>query len=119
MRKLFKVGEIIRCVVTGYKDFGIFVTVNNNFNGLIHISEISDGFVKNVEDYADIGDRIYAKIIAIDVINMQLKLSIKDIDYKSSETHVKGDKNGFTPLKNHLNIWINDKLKEINKFNEK
>ena len=109
--------DIIKVTVTGVQKYGAFVnTKDNNYDGLIHISEISYGFVKNVNDYLKVGDNIYAEVIDIDEENKHLKLSIKDIDYKSDGSRLKRmieTKNGFTPLKENLDIWINQKIKEI------
>ena len=116
MEKL-KVKDIIKVTVTGVQKYGAFVnTEDNNYDGLIHISEISYGFVKNVNDYLKIGDKIYAEIVEIDEKDNHLKLSIKDIDYKKDGSRLKRmaeTKNGFTPLKDNLDIWINQKIKEI------
>lgn len=113
-----KINDIVKCIVTGFKDYGIFVKINEEYNGLIHISEISTSFVKNVEDYAEIGDEIYAKIIANDEENKQLKLSIKNLNYKvDGKEMTEVSKNGFKPLKENLHIWINEKINEINNKN--
>ena len=83
---------------------------------IVHISEISYGYVKNVNDYLKIGDSIYAEVVEVSDKDNQLKLSIKDIDYKKDGTKLKRmaeTKNGFTPLKDNLEIWINKKIKEI------
>jgi len=79
---MYKENDIVKCTITGFKDYGIFVSVDENYNGLIHISEISESFVKNVTDYGEIGDIIYAKVIEIDEKIKHLKLSIKNINYK-------------------------------------
>ena len=113
---MYKVGDIVQCFVTGFKEYGIFVKIDNNYNGLIHISEISSDFVNNVKEYAEIGEKIYAKVIEADNNAKLLKLSIKTIDYKEDGKERKEkDADGFLPLKKHLNIWINEKLKEITK----
>ena len=106
--------DIIKVTVTGVQKYGAFVS-NDDYDGLIHISEISYGFVKNVNDYLKVGDKIYAEVKEKDDDN-HLKLSIKDIDYKKDGTRLKRmaeTKNGFTPLKDNLDIWINEKIKEI------
>jgi general stress protein 13 len=108
--------DIIKCKVTGLQKYGAFVTVDKEYNGLIHISEISYGYVKNIEDYLNIGDSLYAEVINVDKDNNNLKLSIKDIDYKKDGSKLKRmseTKNGFKPLKDNLNRWIDEKIKEI------
>ena len=113
---MFKIGDTVKCIVTGFKEYGIFVKINDEYNGLIHISEISSSFVHNVADYAEIGEEIYAKVIDVNEMAKHLKLSIKNINYKIDGKEIaESNKNGFLPLKEHLGIWINEKLKEINK----
>ncbi len=116
---MYKNDDVIKCVVSGFKEYGIFVKVDEKYDGLIHISEISESFVKNVSDYAEIGEEIYAKILEIDEKNHQLKLSIKNLNYKIDGKDINDeDLNGFMPLKKNLNIWINDKIKEIKSYND-
>ena len=109
--------EIIRVKITGIQKYGAFATLeNNDYNGLIHISEISYGYVKNIHDFINIGDAIYAEVLYINDENKQIKLSIKDIDYKKDGVRLKRmaeTKNGFKPLKDNLDNWINDKIKQI------
>ena len=116
MEKL-KRNDIIKVTVTGVQKYGAFVnSEDEDYDGLIHISEISYGYVKNVNDYLKIGDTIYAEVVDINNDNNQLKLSIKDIDYKKDGTRLKRiaeTKSGFTPLKDNLEMWINEKIKEI------
>ncbi|MBN1788334.1 MAG: polyribonucleotide nucleotidyltransferase [Sedimentisphaerales bacterium] len=52
--------------VVSIKDFGAFVEILPGVEGLCHISELSDGFVKNVDDVCKIGDEIPVKLLAID-----------------------------------------------------
>lgn len=109
--------DIIKVKITGIQKYGAFANTNDNdYKGLIHISEMSYGFVKNINDYMNIGDNIYAEVVQIDNENKQIKLSIKDIDYKKNGAKLKRmaeTKKGFTPLKENLDIWINNKIKEI------
>lgn len=111
---MFEVGDTVKCVVTGFKEYGIFVKIDDNTSGLIHISEISKSFVNNVLDYAELGEEIYAKVIDYDEETGHLKLSIKNINYMlDGKDTAESNKNGFLPLKEHLNIWINEKLEEF------
>ena len=111
--------DVIKVKITGIQKYGAFATLkehNNEYNGLIHISEISYGYVKNIHDFINIGDDIYAEVVNIDNDSKKIKLSIKDIDYKKSGVKLKRmaeTKSGFTPLGNQLETWINEKIKEI------
>jgi polyribonucleotide nucleotidyltransferase len=61
-----KLGRIYSGRVTSVKDFGAFVEVTPGQDGLCHISELSDGFVKQVADVCSVGDEVRVKVIAID-----------------------------------------------------
>lgn len=112
-----KENDIIRVKITGIQKYGAFATLENaDYNGLIHISEISYGYVKNIHDFMNVGDDIYAEVLNVDEDCKQIKLSIKDIDYKKDGNRLKRmaeTQNGFTPLHDHLETWINEKIKEI------
>lgn len=110
-----KKSDIIKATVTGVQKYGAFVNTED-YEGLIHISEISYGYVKNVNDYLKVGDNIFVEVVEAPDDDNHLKLSIKDIDYKKDGTRLKRmaeTKNGFKPLKDNLEIWINEKIKEI------
>lgn len=111
----YKIGDILEGTVSGTTDYGIFVQIDENYNGLIHISEVSNHFVKNILDYVMIGENILCEVIEVDEETKHLKLSIKNINYKLVPKYgkIKDTKNGFKPLQMNLPIWIREKLKEI------
>ena len=74
-----KVGDIVECVVTGVQSYGAFVLIDNRINGLIHISEISKGYVRNIEDFVRVGETIFVKILEIDEESLRAKVSLKEI----------------------------------------
>ena len=111
-----KINDIIEVTVTGIQKYGAFVLINDKYDGLIHISEISSGYVRNINDYIKIKDKIYAQVVDIDTENNKFKLSIKNIDYRNDGRIINNEdnfSNGFEPLKEHLDLWINEKIKEI------
>ena len=55
LSKEYKKGNIVTGCVTGIEKYGIFVSLDNYYSGLVHISEISDSFVRNINDYVNIG----------------------------------------------------------------
>jgi len=113
MRESLEVGKIIKAKVTGIEKYGIFVHLENDYNGLIHISEVSEQYVRDINNFVSLGEIIYCQILEIDDFNKKLKLSIKDINYKStpSSRGVEETRLGFLPLKEHLNTWLEEKLK--------
>lgn len=113
----YKKGEIVTGCVTGIEKYGIFVSLDEYYSGLIHISEISDFFVKNPADYVYVGETIRALIIDdSDLESYHLKLSIKNIDYKFSKKKRKKiveTTSGFSSLQEALPTWILNKKREI------
>jgi len=61
-----KVGKIYTGRVSSVKDFGAFIEVAPGQDGLCHISELSDGYVKSVSDVCRVGDEMQVKVILID-----------------------------------------------------
>lgn len=110
----YKIGKIVKGNITGVEDYGIFVSLDNFYSGLIHISEISKDFVRDTKDYGEVGETIYVKILEVDERTNHLKLSIKDIDYriekKNKKPKIKERGEGFKPLKDNLSKWILKKL---------
>lgn len=73
-------GDVVEGEVKRINTFGAFVDVNG-VDGLLHISEISWGRIEKVSDVINIGDKITAKIIGIDVENQKLSLSMKVLQH--------------------------------------
>ena len=78
MTEEIKVGKIYNGTVSSIKDFGAFIEIAPGKDGLCHISELSDGYVKSVADIRSEGDRIQVKVIAVDDQN-RVKLSRKAV----------------------------------------
>ncbi len=117
----YEKGKIVTGIVTGIENYGVFVSLDEYYNGLIHISEISNGFVRNVKDYVTIGEKIQVKVVEKADENRHIKLSIKDIDYRVdgvSKSKIVETDHAFDGLKSMLNTWICSKLDEINKKSE-
>lgn len=112
----YKKDDIIKCIVSGITKYGIFVYVDAYYSGLIHISEISNRFISDINKYVKIGEEIYCQVIGIDNKKNHLMLSIKDINYKL-EPDINGineTRRGFLPLKQMLPKWIDETLKYYN-----
>ena len=72
----FTAGEIIKGKVTGITNFGVFVDLGENKSGLVHISEVANSYVENINDILKIGDEVAAKILNIGD-DGKISLSIK------------------------------------------
>lgn len=115
----YKKGKIVEGTVSGIESYGIFVSCDEYYSGLIHISEISHGFVRNINDLVKIGDLIYVEILDVDEKESQLKLSIKNINYKK-EVNPRKHKiiettSGFKTLAAKLPEWVDKNLKKFQK----
>ena len=115
----YEKGKIIKGIVSGIESYGAFVKFDEFYTGLIHISEISHGYVKNITDYLNIGDTIYVEILEIDEQTTHLKLSIKNINYKprriKKNKKIIETKSGFKTLAYKLPRWIERSLDSIKK----
>lgn len=110
---MYNINDIVSGNVTGIESYGIFLSFENNYTGLIHISEISESFVRNINDYASINEIIKARVIDVDNENKKLKLSLIGIDShpkNNSRRSIHETKSGFNSLKNHLDEWISLKI---------
>ena len=81
-----EVGKIYKGKVVGIKDFGAFVNILPNIDGMLHISQISDKKVNKVTDYLSMGDEINVKLAAIDDKG-RLSLIMKGIDQPQDAKH--------------------------------
>jgi polyribonucleotide nucleotidyltransferase len=91
-----KLGKIYSGRVTSIKDFGAFIEVGPGQEGLCHISELSDGYVKRVNDVCSVGDTVRVKVILIDDTG-RVKLSRKQamLEERGEQDH--GDRDHESP----------------------
>jgi polyribonucleotide nucleotidyltransferase len=90
MTEEIRVGRIYRGKVSSVKDFGAFVEIAPGKDGLLHISELSDGFVKSVTDVCNVGDILEVKVIAVDDQN-RVKLSRRAVTAAAAESSAEKD----------------------------
>lgn len=79
-----EVGAILEGVVTGIVKFGAFVQLDEDHNGLVHISEISDEYVKEVSDHLSKGQKVKVKVLSIED-GRKIALSMKQAQPKSEQ----------------------------------
>ena len=73
----FRKGDIVKGEVTGITKYGVFVSLEDDYTGLVHISEVSDKFVNDLKELFKIGDVIKVKVLDIDEAKSHVNLSIK------------------------------------------
>jgi len=93
----YKVGDVSKGLVTKISNFGVFVRLDDDINGLIHISEISHQKVEDPTKFVKIGEEVEIKVIAVEVEEHRIGLSLKamqpiDEEKKEDEKDVKEKK---------------------------
>ena len=69
----YQTGDIIKGKISGFEDYGIFLNFENGYTGLIHISELSQYFVKDVHEYGSLGEEVTCRILEVDNKNKKIK----------------------------------------------
>ena len=112
----YQKGKIVEGIVSGIESYGIFVSFDEFYSGLIHISEVSNNYVRDLHDFVQIGETIYVEILDVDEEQSKLKLSIKNIRYKKNSKKEKKKivetRNGFNTLARKLPMWIKENLEK-------
>ncbi len=93
----FKVGDLVKGTVAKIASFGAFVSLDGDIDGLIHISQLSEGHVDKVKDVIKVGDEIEARVIKVDKVERRIGLSIKAVEY--SEEELKKESASFESLR--------------------
>lgn len=78
------VGTKVTGKVSGITNFGAFIDLGDHQSGLVHISEVSNKFIKDVHDVLTVGDEVEAKVISVD--KGKIALSIKATLPKEQQT---------------------------------
>jgi small subunit ribosomal protein S1 len=97
----YVLGDTVSGTVTGIVDFGAFVKIEDNLEGLVHISEIDWGLIEDPRNHLKVGDTVQAKIIEIK--DNKISLSIKALKSnpwkEAGEKYKKGDEVGGVVIK--------------------
>ncbi len=75
----YRVGEELEGEVTKITNFGVFVNIGNDLEGLMHISELSDSKVENPEEIVHVGDKVLVRIIKVNTEERKIGLSLMDV----------------------------------------
>ena len=72
----FEIGMVVMGKVTGIKNFGAFVSLDGGKSGLVHISEVANAYVEDIQSHLQEGQEVSVKVIGIDETG-RINLSIK------------------------------------------
>ncbi|MCC8313634.1 S1 domain-containing post-transcriptional regulator GSP13 [Bacillus velezensis] len=119
MAAKFEVGSVYTGKVTGLQAYGAFVALDEEAQGLVHISEVTHGFVKDINEHLSIGDEVQVKVLAVDEEKGKISLSIRATQAAPERKESKPRKpkaaqaseetsapQGFNTLKDKLEEWI-------------
>ena len=117
------IGDVVEGKVTGIQPYGAFVQLDDSMYGLIHISEISSGFVSNISSFMNVGDTVRCKVIDVDMKTNQARLSLKALNTthrrRRMNPHYRKPlkmKIGFKSIEEKLPEWVKEELQEIEKY---
>ncbi len=83
--QLYKVGDLVTGKVTKLASFGAFVGLDNEIDGLVHISQVSEDRVDKIKNVLKVGDDVSARVIKIDRSDRRIGLSIKAANYSPEQ----------------------------------
>ncbi|ALC82183.1 MULTISPECIES: S1 domain-containing post-transcriptional regulator GSP13 [Bacillus] len=114
----FETGSVYSGKVTGLQAYGAFVALDEETQGLVHISEVTHGFVKDINEHLAIGDEVQVKVLSVDEKSGKISLSIRATQEAPEKKEAKPKKQiqstqkdaassqGFNTLKDKLEEWI-------------
>jgi len=85
------VGNIYTGTVLKIKPFGAIISLPGNVPGLVHISQITNGYVQNVTDVLNIGDEVDVRVVSHEAATGKISLSMKDVPQSSHYVYEDGD----------------------------
>jgi S1 RNA binding domain protein len=98
-----EVGSKLQGKVTGITNFGAFVELPDGSTGLVHISEVADNYVKNINDYLKVGDQVEVKVLNVER-DGKIGLSIKKAkDRPESTQRSRSNSNSQRPRQGRSN----------------
>jgi small subunit ribosomal protein S1 len=81
----YKIGDLVKGKVTKLASFGAFIQLQDDIDGLVHISQLSEERVAKVKDVLKVGQEVEARVIKVDKIERRIGLSIKAANYTEEE----------------------------------
>src|SRR5204863_9436165 len=81
----YKIGDLVKGKVTKLASFGAFVQLQDDIDGLVHISQLSEDHVAKVKDVLKVGQEVEARVIKVDKVERRIGLSIKAANYTEEQ----------------------------------
>ena len=113
-----EVGSKLKGKVTGITNFGAFVELKKGTTGLVHISEVADNYVKDINDHLAVGDEIKVKVINVEK-DGKIGLSIKKAKDPATRTRNNRERQeNFEAIMNRFLKDSEDRLASLKKHTE-
>jgi small subunit ribosomal protein S1 len=81
----YKIGDLVKGKVSKLASFGAFVELQDDIDGLVHISQLSEEHVAKVKDVLKVGQEVEARVIKVDKVERRIGLSIKAANYTEEQ----------------------------------
>ena len=85
IEKLYKMGDLVTGKVTKLASFGAFIGLQNDIDGLVHISQVSEERVEKIKNVLKLEQEVTARVIKIDKAERRIGLSIKAANYSQEQ----------------------------------
>ena len=99
-------------VISGITSFGVFVKIDDDAEGLVHISEVSKRRVEDLEEYFQVGERVNAVVLDVNVEKKRLSLSIKHYEMQTEKEELDKIMKSTSPKTVTIGDMVNIKLGE-------
>ncbi len=121
----YRIGQKVTGTVSGVQPYGFFVQLDAETQGLVHISEVTNGYVEDIHDYIEYGEEVEVLIMDIDEYTKQISLSYRaleevDTDRDSKSYHRRYGKRKsqtkFKSIESKMPQWIDESLEYIKDY---
>ena len=82
----YSAGQLVKGMVAKVTNFGVFVTLEDDLEGLLHVSELANHKVENPEEVVKVGDEIEVKVLRVDIDDRKIGLSRKRAEWTEEES---------------------------------
>src|SRR5690625_2908452 len=122
MTNNYEAGQVLEGKVTGIQPYGAFVALDGETQGLVHISEVTHDYIKDINEHLAVGDEVKVKVLNVDDAQNKVSLSIRATEEapktaaqpkkkQAEKQQQDSQSSGFNTLKDKLEEWIEQSKK--------
>ena len=100
--ELYRIGDVVKGKVSKLANYGAFIELENDIDGMVHISQVSEERIEKIKDVLNTGDEVSARVIKIDRDDRRIGLSIKAAAY--DEAQMKKEVASYANMKNEEDL---------------